>query len=214
VAASSLYLDVWLLPCRIMTDYSDQTSAWSSRPRMTESKRVAAFTRIFEPHLDAAYGLARWLLGNDQDAEDSTQDAYLRALRHFDRFNGTNPRGWLLTIVRSCCYTMLAKTRPGTIGSFEEDEHSQAADVSIVHGQRLEGPEQAVLRAEDARLLNAAVGALPVEQREAFVLREIEGLSYKDIAEIAGIPIGTVMSRLARARTQLRNALRDVGEAP
>jgi RNA polymerase sigma-70 factor (ECF subfamily) len=180
--------------------------------RMTEPERVAAFTKVFEPHLAAAYGLARWLLGNDQDAEDSTQDAYVRALRHFDRFNGTNPRGWLLAIVRSCCYTSLAKSKPGTLGTFEEDEHS-LADVSFIHGHPLDGPEQAVLRADDARLLNAAVAALPVEQREAFVLREIEGLSYKEIAEIAGIPMGTVMSRLSRARAQLQQALRAVGEA-
>jgi len=164
------------------------------------------------PHLRAAYGLARWLLGNDHDAEDAAQDAYVRAFRHFDGFNGINPRGWLLAIVRRCCYDTLARRRAGEIGEFDEQEHSEDGDASPLSGQRHDGPERAALRADDARLLNEAVAALPVEYREAFVLRELEGLTYKEIAYVAGLPIGTVMSRLSRARALLQRALRAPGE--
>ncbi len=169
--------------------------------------QVAAFTIAVAPHLRAAYGLARWLLGNDHDAEDAAQDAYVRAFRHFDGWNGTNARAWLLMIVRRCCYTLIARTRPGDIGTFDEEEHHDGP------GQ-LENPERAALRADDARLLNRAVEALPVEYREVFVLRELEGLSYREIADVAGVPIGTVMSRLSRARTQLQRSLRATGETP
>jgi RNA polymerase sigma-70 factor (ECF subfamily) len=171
--------------------------------------QVVAFTTAVTPHLRAAYGLARWLLGNDHDAEDVTQDATVRAFRHFDGWNGTNPRAWLLTIVRRCCYTFLAQTRAGAIGTFDEEQHSDESDTV----GRLEGPERAALRADDARLLNQAVADLPVEYREVFVLRELEGLSYREIADVAAVPIGTVMSRLSRARTQLQKALRATGES-
>jgi RNA polymerase sigma-70 factor (ECF subfamily) len=170
--------------------------------------QAAAFVTVVSPHLRAAYGVARWLLGNDHDAEDATQDAYMRAFRHFDGWNGVNARGWLLTIVRRCCYTLLAQKRAGTIGVFDEEEHYSDAE------NRLDGPERAALRADDARQLNDAVAALPVEYREVFVLRELEGLSYKEIADLAGVPIGTVMSRLSRARSQLQTALRAKGETP
>lgn len=167
---------------------------------------------VVAPHLRAAYGLARWLLGNDHDAEDAAQDAYIRAFRHFDTWNGANARAWLLTIVRRCCYTSLTKKRPGEVGVFDEEQHAEEADGAPLHAQ-LDDPERAALRADDARLLNGAVAALPVEYREVFVLRELEGLSYKEIADVAGMPIGTVMSRLSRARTQLQTALRAKGES-
>jgi len=167
---------------------------------------------VVAPHLRAAYGLARWLLGNDHDAEDAAQDAYIRAFRHFDTWNGVNARAWLLTIVRRCCYTSLAQNRTGDVGEFDEEQHSAEADGAPLQAQ-LDGPERAALRADDARLLNGAVAALAVEYREIFVLRELEGLSYKEIADVAGVPIGTVMSRLSRARTQLQTALRAKGES-
>jgi RNA polymerase sigma-70 factor (ECF subfamily) len=176
-------------------------------------EQIAAFMTVVSPHLRAGYGLARWLLGNDHDAEDAAQDAYVRAFRHFDGWNGVNARAWLLTIVRRCCYTFLAQNRASEIGVFDEEEHSADADATQLHGQ-LDGPERAALRADDARLLNRAVAALPVEYREIFVLRELEGLSYREIADVAGVPIGTVMSRLSRARTQLQKALRATGDTP
>jgi len=168
---------------------------------------ASAFNSVVAPHLRAAYGLARWLLGNDADAEDAAQDAYLRAFRHFDGWNGTNARAWLLTIVRRCCYTLLARTRPAEVGVFDEDE------VTDAPGQR-DDPERAALRADDARLVNRAVAALPVEYREVFVLRELEGLTYREIADVSEVPIGTVMSRLSRARSQLQRALRATDETP
>jgi RNA polymerase sigma-70 factor, ECF subfamily len=175
--------------------------------RVSRGDHVVAFNAAVAPHLRAAYGLARWLLGNDHDAEDAAQDAYVRAFRHFDGWNGTNPRAWLLTIVRRCCYTFLERTRPADVAAFDEEAHPD------VPGQP-DDPERAALRADDARLLNRAVAALPVEFREAFVLRELEGLSYREIADVAGIPIGTVMSRLSRARAELQRALRAKGETP
>jgi RNA polymerase sigma-70 factor (ECF subfamily) len=187
----------------------------AGRHRMAEGSATvddrqqrAAFVAAVAPHLRAAYGLARWLLGNDADAEDAAQDAYVRAYRHFDGFGGANPRAWLLAIARRCCYSLIARKRPAELGSFDEEVHAPA------HAQRLDGPEQAALRADDARRLNAAVAALAVEQREVFVLRELEGLSYKEIADVAGVPIGTVMSRLSRARAQLQRALGAQGETP
>src|SRR5262249_49503267 len=148
--------------------------------------QASEFTRIVGPHLRAAYGLARWLLGNDHDADDAAQDAYVRAFRHFDSWNGTNARAWLLTIVRRCCYTLLSRTRPNELGAFDEEEAHPDAP-----GQP-DDPERAALRADDARLINRAVAALPVEFREVFILREQEGLSYREIADVADIPMGTV----------------------
>lgn len=189
-------------------------AAGIEKPRtVPRHEQVAAFMTVVSPHLRAAYGLARWLLGNDHDAEDAAQDAYVRAFRHFDGWNGVNARAWLLTIVRRCCYTFLAQNRASEIGVFDEEQHSDDAGAAQLPG-RLEGPERAALRADDARLLNQAVAALPVEYREVFILRELEGLSYREIAEVAGVPIGTVMSRLSRARTQLQKALRATGETP
>jgi RNA polymerase sigma-70 factor (ECF subfamily) len=132
----------------------------------------------------------------------------VRAFRHFDGWNGTNARAWLLTIVRRCCFNLLARNRPGEIGALDEEAAHPDAP-----GQPVD-PERAALRADDARRLNGAVAALPVEYREVFVLRELEGLSYKEIADVAAIPVGTVMSRLSRARAVLARSLRAEGEKP
>jgi len=156
------------------------------------------------PHMRAGYNLARWLLRNDQDAEDVTQEAIVRAFRFFDGFNGDNPRAWLLTVVRNSAYTFLQQNRARELGTeFDEVLHSEPAS----NGRTSETPEVLVLRSAQQRLLNEAVDALPVEFREVFVLREMEGLSYKEIADMARIPIGTVMSRLSRARRQLQAAV-------
>jgi RNA polymerase sigma factor (sigma-70 family) len=179
--------------------------------------RLAVFVRIFEPHLDAAYGFARWLLGNDHDAEGSTQDAYVQAFRHFDRFGGTNPRVWLLAIVRNCCHTTLRRSQSDAAGTvnFVGDEYWRvAANVSFIHAHRIERAEPATLPHDDARLLDAAIEALPIEQREAFALREVGGLSYEEIAEIVGIPLRMVRSRLCSARAQLQQALHIADAVP
>jgi len=158
------------------------------------------FEQAVLPHLDAAYNLARWLTQNDHDAEDVVQEAYLRALQFFGGFHGADGRPWLLKIVRNTCYTWLQKhggLKPTMV--FDEEQHSVGADAA--------NPETLLQRCEDRELLRQAVEELPLEFREVVVLRELEGLCYKDIAELAGIPMGTVMSRLARARERLQQSL-------
>ena len=176
--------------------------------------RVQSFEDLVLPHSRAAYNLARWLVRNDQDAEDVTQEAIVRAFRFFDGFSGDNPRAWLLTVVRNSAYTFLQQKRPRELDAeFDEVVHTETAS----NGRTPETPEALVLGTARQRCLNDAVEGLPVEFREVFVLREMEGLSYKEIAFLARIPIGTVMSRLSRARRQLQAALarsEQAGSAP
>jgi RNA polymerase sigma-70 factor (ECF subfamily) len=146
------------------------------------------------PHLDAAYNLARWLAGNDQDAQDVAQEAMLRAFKFFGSFRGDNARAWLLTIVRNTFYTWLRKNRPLEKTVAIDDETLEIEDSSTA--------EQAPFA--DADAVRRAIAELPVEFREIVILREMEGFSYKEIAELAEVPIGTVMSRLARARKLLQ----------
>ena len=148
-------------------------------------------------HLDAAYNLARWLVRNDTEAEDLVQEAYLRAFSSFAGFQGGDGRAWLLTIVRNRCYDRLKRKRPST--EFNEALHSGVRQPP--------NPETELLLAEKIELLHEALTELPAEYREALVLREMEQLSYQEIADIAGIPLGTVMSRLSRARQRLLQAL-------
>jgi RNA polymerase sigma factor (sigma-70 family) len=160
------------------------------------------FERNFLPHMDAAYNLARWLTRSDHEAEDLVQAAYLRALKFFGGSNMTNDRAWLLTIVRNTCYTWLKQNRArGTARPFDEEIHGVGPDSM--------DPERQLLREDQKQSVRRAVEELPVDLREVIVLREMEGLSYKEIAAIAEIPQGTVMSRLARARERLRQRLGD-----
>jgi RNA polymerase sigma factor (sigma-70 family) len=164
------------------------------------STRTAQFEEAVLPHLNAAYNLARWLTQNDHDAEDVVQEAYLRALQFFDGFRGGESRAWLLSIVRNTCYTWLRKNRPSQPAEpFDEEIHSGVRDTK--------SPETAAIENADRRMLQAALEELPLEFREVLVLRELEGLSYEEIAAVAGIPAGTVMSRLARARRRLAQQL-------
>lgn len=156
------------------------------------------------PHLDAAYNLARWLLRDEQGAEDVVQDAYLRALRFFDGFRGDDARPWLLSIVRNECFNWLRASRRDHV-EFDEERDSEVIDPSFE--QSTGNPELALQGKLDRALVNAAVATLPPLFREVLVLREIAELSYEEIAQIAGIPAGTVMSRLSRARALLRAAL-------
>ncbi len=153
------------------------------------------FDEVVLPHLDAAYNLARYLLRNPHEAEDAVQDACLRAVRHFGGFRGGDARAWLLRIVRNTCFTLLRRRRAGG-ESVEFDEQVHALDDRA-------GPEADLARALATESLREALDRLPAEFREVIVLRELEGLSYKEIAQVAGVPIGTVMSRLSRARDQL-----------
>lgn len=158
------------------------------------------FEEIALPHITAAYNLARWLTRNTDDAEDVVQEAYLRAFKFFDTFRGGDCRPWLLRIVRNTCYTWLQQNRTSDLSIVSDDEID-----AVESGDP--NPETALLKRANGELLKQALEELPLEFREVFILRELEGLSYKQISQIAGIPIGTVMSRLARARTRLQQRL-------
>ena len=158
------------------------------------------------PHLGAGYNLARWLTRNEHDAQDVVQEAYLRALRAFDGYRGGDARAWVLSIVRNTCYTWLH--RRGALPAATDDPAEVPDDPAA-------GPEANTIRRADAQLLRDALQDLPLEFREAVVLRELEGLSYKEISDIAGVPLGTVMSRLARGRKQLQHlVLQRMGGSP
>ncbi len=166
---------------------------------MDRTRNRDFFEQTVIPHLNAAYNLARWLTRNADDAEDLVQDAYLRAFRSFDTFQGQDSRAWLLAIVRNTCFTFLRKKGDQPTAEFDEQIHT-ATDP--------------FLNAESVLLNQAALGslqdcmeALPLEFREAIVLRELEELSYKEISDIARVPVGTVMSRIARGRKRLQQCL-------
>ena len=159
------------------------------------------FANVVVPYLRDAYALARWLARNDSDAEDIVQEACLRAYRGIAGFGNVNARGWVLSIVRNTAYTWLKKHRDPKLVSVEkiEDIEQAGADWDLDAAS----PEAALIERADAARLEAAIGALPEEFRETLVLRELQGLDYRTIAEVTGVPIGTVMSRLARARRRL-----------
>jgi RNA polymerase sigma-70 factor (ECF subfamily) len=158
------------------------------------------FEALMLPHLDAAHNFAKWLLRNEQDAQDVVQEAFLRAFESFGGFHGSNGRAWLLTIVRNTAYTLLKKNHVADLTTpFDEEIH--------VAGYQSVTPATILEQSEDADLVRGAMDKLPVEFREILVLRHLEGLSYNEIADIAQIPPGTVMSRLARARGKLKECL-------
>ena len=157
-----------------------------------------SFDEVVLPHLDAAYRLARWITRNDHDAEDAVQEAALRALRYFGTFSGGNARAWFLRIVRNtCCGWQIAG--PSSTDSFDEERHSRM--------QPALDPEMLLLQTDDIILIEQTMRNVPDRFRELLVLRELEGLSYREIAGVTGIPMGTVMSRLSRARQAFRRAL-------
>jgi len=164
-----------------------------------QEHELASFEAMMLPHMDAAHNLARWLLRNEQDAQDVVQEAYLRAFKSFGGFHGSNGRAWLLTIVRNTSYTLLKKNQAADFTTFDEEIH--------VAGDESASPATILEHGEDAELIREAMDALPAEFREILALRHQEGLSYKEIADIAQIPPGTVMSRLARARGKLKEYL-------
>jgi RNA polymerase sigma-70 factor, ECF subfamily len=161
---------------------------------------LSEFERQILPHLDAAYSLARFLTGSDQNAEDVVQEASLRAFRFFESFRGENSRAWFLSIVRNTSFTALKRNRADEANVLFDEELHGGQNPSMDAGLALD-------RAQDRQTVRAAIQQLPAEFREAITLRELEGCSYKEIADIAGVPIGTIMSRLARARRQLQMIL-------
>jgi RNA polymerase sigma-70 factor (ECF subfamily) len=157
---------------------------------------LTLFNETVLPHLGAAYNLARWLVQNDQDAEDIVQEASLRAFKYWQSFSGRDSRAWFLAIVRNTFYSSLRQRSA-------EPELTADGELDDID-ENIPNPETILLQTADRETLRRALNELPVEYREAIVLREMEGLSYKDIADIATVPIGTVMSRLARARRRLK----------
>jgi RNA polymerase sigma-70 factor, ECF subfamily len=167
---------------------------------MNQQTNSMAFEETVLPHLDAAYNLARWITRNTEDAQDVVQESCLRAFKFFDGFHGGNARTWLLKIVRNTCYTWLHQNRADhSTALFDEQIHTDTSES--------QSPETLLLRKADRQLLNRTLEELPPAFREVLVLLELEGLSYKEIADVLDIPIGTVMSRLARARHRLRESL-------
>jgi RNA polymerase sigma factor (sigma-70 family) len=167
---------------------------------LPSTDKLGRFNQLVVPHLDAAYNYARWLTRNGPDAEDVAHEAILRALQFFDSFNREQVRPWLLTIVRNTFYTWLRKNRPLELAEpFNDDSAGDAGEGS--------DPREIAIRNADRRALAEAIERLPREYREPIILREMEELSYQEIAGILEIPIGTVMSRLARARKRLAEAI-------
>lgn len=160
----------------------------------------ATFEQEILPHLDTAYNLARWLTRNEQDAQDAVQEAYLRAFRFFPEFRGGDARAWLLRIVRNSCYSWLRTNRP-LQDATEFDENLFPSDVHTPN------PEEVVLQNDNGTLVREALKKLPPNFREVLILRELEGMSYREIGAITGMPAGTVMSSLSRARGHLRQVL-------
>jgi RNA polymerase sigma-70 factor (ECF subfamily) len=166
---------------------------------MPEQNPTLNFDQAVLPHLDAAYNLARWLMRNEQDAQDVAQEAYLRAFRFFPGFRGGDARAWLLKIVRNTCYTWLHVNRPL--------QDAAEFDENVVPDCYAPNPEQVVLQKDSDTLVRKALEKLPPNFREVLILRELEGMSYREIAGITGMPAGTVMSSLSRARGRLRQVL-------
>ena len=175
------------------------------RDSITDSDRDGRFVSVVLPHLADAYALARWLTGNRTDAEDVVQEACLRAFRGIGNFSNGNASAWVLTIVRHTAYGWLRKNRPGTLVLVEDVEDAGRLQSGEPDG---ETPEAALIAKVDAGLLEAAIAALPMPFRETLMLRDGRGLAYREIAEVTEVPIGTVMSRLARARERLLATIR------
>ena len=164
------------------------------------------FEEVALPHLDAAYNLARWLTRNEADAADVVQEAFLRALTYFEGYRGENPRAWLLMIVRNTCYRWLERNRSAKITPISLENEAAVERAAGLGGEPALDPEALVGRQRDATLLNALIEQLPPLFREVLILREVDELSYLDFSEVLAVPIGTVMSRLARARGLLKEA--------
>jgi RNA polymerase sigma-70 factor, ECF subfamily len=170
-----------------------------------EQDKARRFRDAALPYLDDVYALARYLMRNAADAEDAVQECYLRALRHFDSYRGPAMKPWLLTILRNVCNAEFARRRKQEMPTdFSEDE--SAPDQPLMWQESQASPEAALMRQHDDDTIRRLVAALPQPFREAIVLREVNDLSYQEIAEVASVPVGTVMSRLSRARSMLRAA--------
>ena len=182
-----------------------------SVPIVQNKDERSAFDEVFLPHLPEAYRLAQWLTGNASDAEDIVQEAALRAYRGIKTFGAVNARAWSLTIVRNTAFSWLTKNRPKTVVFMNDLSATEQQELEHEgpHGTRIETPEEIALFKADAEEVQKAMAQLPAQFREVIVLREINQMNYRDIAEITNVPIGTVMSRLSRGRQLLIALLGD-----
>lgn len=192
----------------IMTSQTRRQLAGRARQRdcgLSQEDDKARFARIVTPHLDDAYALARWLAREPADADDILQEACVRAFRAIDGFADGNPRAWVLTIVRNTAMTWLKKNRAAGVVGLDDlsDDDRIYAEQGGTGAEALPTPEAELIASADAARLQRLIASLPVEFRETLVLRDIQGLNYREIAEVTGSPLGTVMSRLARARRRL-----------
>jgi len=172
---------------------------------VAEQARMRRFRDAALPHLDEVYTLARYLMRNTDDAEDAVQECYLRALRHFDSYRGPAMKPWLLAILRNVCNAEFTRRARGEMPTDYAQDESVTEEMPMWQEPQA-SPEKVILRQQDSATIRRLVTELPAPFREAIVLREINDLSYQEIAEVAGVPVGTVMSRLARARAMLRSA--------
>lgn len=178
------------------------------RAIVTGTATAALFEQFVLPHLDAAYNLARWMTTNSHDADDVVQEACLRAFRHIETFRGGNARAWLLSIVRNTCYSWLKRNRSPLMQEFDERTcGTEDGDDDAATSSAFADPQLLLQQRADGLRLNQAIEGLPLAFREVLVLRELEELSYREIADVVDIPVGTVMSRLARGRKLLQAAL-------
>ena len=172
---------------------------------VAEQEKMRRFRDAALPHLDDLYTLARYLMRNPTDAEDAVQECYLRALRHFDSYRGPAMKPWLLAILRNVCNAEFARRGKEEVPTDFAQDESVAEDMPMWQEPQA-SPEKLILRQQDSATIRRLVADLPEPFRETIVLREVNDLSYQEIAEVAGVPVGTVMSRLARARAMLRSA--------
>ena len=175
---------------------------------MDDTSDQARFTEVFLPHLVDAFRLARWLAGSRADAEDIVQEASMRAFKNIRGFSGGDPRAWVLTIVRNTSYSWLAKNRPKLLVLSEDLDQRTQESIERAANDEPQTPETALIAKLEGQQVRRAMASLPAPFREVLVLREIHDLDYRTIAEVAALPIGTVMSRLARARRLLTAAIR------
>jgi RNA polymerase sigma-70 factor, ECF subfamily len=182
-----------------------------SVPIVQNTDERAAFDEVFLPHMPEAYRLAHWLTGNASDAEDIVQEAAIRAFRGIKNFGAVNARAWSLTIVRNTAFSWLAKNKPKKVVYLNDLSATEQQELEYegLQGTKVETPEQIVLFKADAEEIEKALAQLPTQFREVIVLREMNQMNYRDIAEITNVPIGTVMSRLSRGRQLLLALLGD-----